>query len=128
MAITNGTTKNRRRRRSTDMYSRRFRVGPSVDRVSSMVASAFMLVVSVRPMLEQRIWRHQQNPKIQGQRPVVDVLDVARDPRLHLRERLGVAAMTANLRETRDSRLDPMPAHVMGNLGGVAIVVHHRVW
>jgi hypothetical protein len=58
--------------------------------------------------------RQQQNPELETQRPVVDVVVVKHDA---VGDR-GLAAQTVRLRPARDSALHALAVRVAGDLGG----------
>ena len=55
------------------------------------------------------------------------VVEVIPDPRLHLRQVLGLAAAAADLRQSGDARQDLVAHHVALDQLAVHLVVRHRV-
>src|SRR5262249_39006962 len=71
--------------------------------------------------------RLDQDLGVERERPTAQVLEVAFDARAHLRDRVGLAAQAANLREARDPGFHFVAHHVAADDLSVDLVVRHGV-
>src|SRR3954469_2702684 len=77
--------------------------------------------------LERDHHRAQDDVEVKAQRPVAQVVEIVVDARLHLVERLGLAAQAVHLRPAGDAGLHLVTLHVALDELAVGLVVRHCV-
>src|SRR5882672_3716695 len=69
----------------------------------------------------------RDDPEVEAERPVSQIVEIEIDAAPHLVERIGVAAEAVHLREARDAGPHLVPLHVALDQPAVHLVMRHRV-
>src|ERR1044072_7956629 len=70
----------------------------------------------------------QEDPDIQQQRPMVDVVEIELEAPAHLVDGFALAPAAVNLRPARDAGLHAMSAEVAIDESGIFLIVCHGMW
>lgn len=72
-------------------------------------------------------YRRRDNPHVEPERPIAQVVQIVFDASLHLLDLIGFSSESVDLRPSCDPRLDPIPVDVAAHHFLVELIVLNRM-